>query len=141
MEIVRTVPSAEVFSATVIQYAWSESLVSRIYIAYEDVTFERNATLILDAQGKFTLASLLLRDIKNEGCRRVEGRTFIILTDFDKEGVMLYKRLKGIITELGGKLDDFPRKQYISLKFPPLIEELESFTRRRVEDWDYLKIK
>ena len=92
-------------------------------------------------RGKFTLASLLLRDIKNEGCQRVEGRTFIILTDFDKEGVMLYKRLKGIITELGGKLDDFPRKQYISLKFPPLIEELESFTRRRVEDWDYLKIK
>ena len=91
-------------------------------------------------KGKFTLASLLLRDIKNEGCKRVGGKTFIILTDFDREGVLLYKRLKKVITELGGKLDDFPRKQYISLKFPPLIEELESFTRRRVENWDYLKI-
>ncbi len=92
-------------------------------------------------KGRFTLAYILLRDIKEEGCKRVKDRTFIILTDFDKEGIILYKRLKRILTELGGKLDDFPRKQYISMDFPPLIEEFESFTRRRVEDWDYLKIE
>ncbi len=92
-------------------------------------------------KGKFTLASLLLREIKNEGCKRIENKTFIILTDFDKEGISLYKRLKRTITELGGKIDDLPRKRYVFLKLPPLIEELESFTRRRVEDWDYLRIE
>ncbi len=124
---------------------WIDTLNNRA--SYPDVEIVVEGARDIEAlrgigiRGKFTLASLLLREIKNEGYERVNDKTFIILTDFDKEGISLYKKLKRTITELGGRIDDFPRKQYASLKFPPLIEELESFTRRRVENWDYLRIQ
>ncbi len=88
----------------------------------------------------FVYASSLMKDVRELGERRVIDRTFIILTDFDNEGRNLHDKLKIIITELGGKVDEFPRSSYKSLGLPPLIEEVEGFLRRRVSDWNELMI-
>jgi len=86
----------------------------------------------------FIYASNLLREIADLGEGRVMGRTFIILTDLDREGEALHKRIKRLVTELGGRVVEGPRKSYISLGLPPMMEELENFVRRRFEDWDLL---
>ncbi|MDK2383244.1 MAG: hypothetical protein QI199_00350, partial [Candidatus Korarchaeota archaeon] len=78
----------------------------------------------------FTHASRLIREIRDLGEARVIGRTFIILTDFDTEGSDLHDRLKRIITEMGGKVDEFPRSYYRSIGLPPLVEEVSGFLKR-----------
>ncbi len=122
---------------------WIDGLNSRASVPGVEVVVEgpndMRALKGLGVKANFILADHLLRETKNEGYERVNGRTFIIMTDFDREGTSLYRRLRRIITELGGKVDDYPRRQYASLGLPLLIEEIESFVRRRFEDWDLLR--
>jgi len=92
----------------------------------------------LGVQATFIRATDLLREFKERGEDRILGKTFIIMTDFDKEGAMLCKRLKRIITEMGGKVDDGLRRDYKSLGLPPLIEDVKGFIERRVPDWSLL---
>ncbi len=92
----------------------------------------------IGVRATFTHASQLIRDIRELGEARVIDRTFIILTDFDKEGIALHDKLKRMITELGGKVDEFPRSYYKSIGLPPLVEEVSGFLKRRVVDWSIL---
>lgn len=92
----------------------------------------------LGAQATFVHASDLLRELREKGGDRVRGKTFVIMTDFDGEGLMLHKRLRRIITEMGGKVEDSLRRDYRSLGLPPLIEEVKGFIERRVPDWSLL---
>ncbi len=122
---------------------WVEEVNSRasfsdVELVVEGVNDER-ALRELGVVANFTYVSYLLRDIRELGEIRIRGRTFIVMTDFDREGRLLHDRLKRMVTELGGKIDEAPRKAYKSLGMPPLIEELSGFLRRRVKDWSLLR--
>ncbi len=95
-----------------------------------------NSLQDLGVKANFCFAIDLIKDLKEVGERRVYGKTFIILTDFDREGIQLYKKLKSEITELGGKVEELPRREYKKFGFPPMIEELSSFVKGRVGCWD-----
>jgi len=99
---------------------------------------DKEALSLLGIKANYTYAGSLLRDVRELGERRVRGRTFIIMTDFDKEGMKIYGKLKTILTQYGGKLDEGPRNEYRRRGFPKLIEELRGFLERRFPDWDLL---
>ncbi len=121
---------------------WVRKLNSRASFSDVEVVIEgpRDEAALEDigVRAIFTHASRLIRDIRELGEVRVIDRTFIILTDFDKEGIALHDKLKRMITELGGKVDEFPRSYYKSIGLPPLVEEVGGFLKRRVVDWSIL---
>ncbi len=121
---------------------WVRKLNSRASFSDVEVIVEgpRDEAALEDigVHATFTHASRLIREIRDLGEARVIGRTFIILTDFDTEGSDLHDRLKRIITEMGGKVDEFPRSYYRSIGLPPLVEEVSGFLKRRVVDWSIL---
>jgi len=118
---------------------WVRKLNSRASFSDVEVIVEgpndEAALEDIGVHATFTHASWLIRDIRELGGIRVIGRTFIILTDFDTEGSALHDRLKRIITEMGGKVDEFSRSYYKSIGLPPLVEEVNGFLKRRVVDW------
>jgi len=121
---------------------WVRELNSRASFSDVEVVVEgpkdEAALENIGIHATFTYASRLLKDIKEFGEGRVTDKTFIILTDFDKEGKSIHDKLKRLITELGGKVDETPRDHYKSIGLPPMIEELSGFLKRRVVDWSVL---
>ncbi|MDK2372483.1 MAG: hypothetical protein QI197_03800 [Candidatus Korarchaeota archaeon] len=121
---------------------WVRKLNSRASFSDVEVIVEgpkdEAALEDIGVRATFTHASRLIRDIRELGEARIIGRTFIILTDFDTEGLTLHDKLKRIITEMGGKVDEFPRSYYKSTGLPPLVEEVSSFLKRRVAGWSIL---
>lgn len=99
---------------------------------------DERALRLLGVRARFVRASDLLRELRDEGEARVRGRVFIILTDFDKEGIKIYEKLKKRITSCGGNVDDMPRVSYLRMGLPPLLEEIEGFLERRFPDWDLI---
>ncbi|MEM2218678.1 MAG: hypothetical protein QXO55_05430 [Candidatus Korarchaeum sp.] len=99
---------------------------------------DERALKLLGVKASFTHARDLMMEIRDEGGSRIRGKSFIIMTDFDKEGINIYDKLKSIITECGGSVDDRPRVEYRRRGLPPLIEELEGFLKRRFPDWDMI---
>ncbi len=121
---------------------WVRELNSRASFSDVEVIVEgpRDEAALegVGVRATFVYASSLVKEVRELGEGRVIGRTFIILTDFDDEGRDLHDKLKRMITELGGKVDESPRSSYKALGLPPLIEEVEVFLRRRVRDWSEL---
>jgi 5S rRNA maturation endonuclease (ribonuclease M5) len=99
---------------------------------------DKEALSLLGIRANYTYAGSLLRDLRELGEGRVKGKTFIIMTDFDKEGIKINEKLKIILTQYGGNLDDGPRNEYLRRGFPTLIEELRGFLERRFPDWDLI---
>lgn len=99
---------------------------------------DEEALRFLGVQANFVRAADLLREFREEGEEIIFGKTFIIMTDFDREGENLYRRLKGIITSMGGKVNDSPRRGYKSIGLPQLIEDVKGFIERRVPYWNLL---
>lgn len=119
---------------------WVDGVNSRISSGLVEVVVEgprdERALKLLGVRANFTRAKDLMTEIRDRGCSRVKGRSFIIMTDFDKEGKIIYSKLKDTITSCGGDVDDRPRAEYRRKGLPPLIEELEGFLGRRFPDWD-----
>jgi len=81
-----------------------------------------------------TTEILTVRDIRAEILEspgEIPGRAFGILVDFDREGSRLYLALKRDIEELGGVVEDWPRRSYRRAGLPKRVEEAEVFLRRR----------
>lgn len=119
---------------------WVDEVNSRTSSGLVEVVVEgpkdERTLKLLGIRANFTRVRDLMKEIRDRGCSRVNGRSFIIMTDFDKEGKIIYSKLKDTITRYGGDVDDRPRVEYRRRGFPPLIEELEGFLRRRLPDWD-----
>jgi len=81
-----------------------------------------------------TTEIVTVREIKAEILEapgEIPGRVFGILVDFDREGSRLYSTLKRDLEELGGVVEDWPRRAYVEAGLPRRVEEVEGFLRRR----------
>ncbi|MEM3481295.1 MAG: hypothetical protein QW576_06395, partial [Candidatus Korarchaeum sp.] len=55
---------------------------------------DERALKLLGVKASFTHARDLMMEIRDEGGSRIRGKSFIIMTDFDKEGINIYDKLK-----------------------------------------------
>ncbi|MCS7103072.1 MAG: hypothetical protein NZ992_04220 [Candidatus Korarchaeum sp.] len=99
---------------------------------------DERALKLLGVRANFTRAKDLMTEIRERGGSRVKGKSFIIMTDFDREGRIIHSKLKDAITRCGGSVDERPRAEYRRKGLPPLIEELEGFLKRRFPNWDMI---
>ncbi len=85
----------------------------------------------LGVRGEFYSVREVMRKIRDGLQDEFNGRAFIILTDFDREGRMLHLGLKSTLTSLGARVIEWPRERYARLHLPPRIEEAYDFVSRR----------
>ncbi len=85
----------------------------------------------MGVRGHFKFVREIIKSLKEGVQDDFCGQTYILLTDFDKEGKFLHLYLKATLNSLGARVIEWPRIRYLSLGLPPRIEEAYNFVRRR----------
>ncbi len=67
------------------------------------------------------------------------GYIFILLTDFDDEGIKIHNMLKSELQSKGAKVVERVRKGYRRIGLPPRVEESYNFVRKRVGHWGEIR--
>ncbi|HIE22803.1 MAG TPA: hypothetical protein EYP68_01050 [Candidatus Korarchaeota archaeon] len=85
----------------------------------------------LGVRGNFKFVREIIKSLKEGAQDDFCGQTYILLTDFDKEGKFLHLYLKTMLNSLGARVIEWPRARYLALGLPPRIEEAYNFVTRR----------
>ncbi|GEM_PF-1101772 len=92
---------------------------------------DMKSLMSLGVRGNFKFVREVMKNLREGLQDEFNGRTYTILTDFDKEGKHLHLNLKTMLTSLGAKVVEWPRTRYLKLGLPPKIEEAFNFVDRR----------
>ncbi len=90
----------------------------------------------LGVKGKIITINSVKKEIINGD---ISGKIFIILTDFDEEGIKIHDYLAREFRSRGALVLDRIRKGYRSLGLPSRIEESYSYVNKRVKHWREIK--
>lgn len=85
----------------------------------------------LGVKGNYEFVREIIQSLKEGLQDEFNGNTYVILTDFDREGKILHLNLKTVLSSLGAKIIEWPRTRYLKLGLPPKIEEAYNFVSKR----------
>jgi len=92
---------------------------------------DMNSLRSLGVRGNYEFVREIMQSLREGLQDEFNGRTYIILTDFDREGKLLHLNLKTMLSSLGAKIVEWPRTRYLKLGLPPKIEEAYNFVIKR----------
>ena len=111
--------------------------------ALSELAEEESCTIIVEGQrdmsslrslgvkGNYEFVREIIQSLKEGLQDKFNGHTYVILTDFDREGKLLHLNLKTMLSSLGAKIIEWPRARYLKLGLPPKIEEAYNFVSKR----------
>jgi len=92
---------------------------------------DMNSLKSLGVKGNYEFVREIIQSLKEGLQDEFNGHTYVILTDFDREGKLLHLNLKTMLSSLGAKIIEWPRARYLKLGLPPKIEEAYNFVSKR----------
>ncbi len=81
------------------------------------------ALVKLGVRGRFITVVELAREMRVGGSPAVCGKRYVILTDFDSEGMKIRERLESELSQLGATIVRWPVAGYLRLGLPVRVEE------------------
>ncbi len=90
----------------------------------------------LGVEGRYMYASTFISKVMNDGEKALGSwRSFIILTDFDREGGKLHSTIKTLIIQYGGHVDETVRNMLALIEgFPRQIQGVAHWIERNFCD-------
>ncbi len=92
---------------------------------------DMNSLKSLGVKANYESVREIIQSLKKGLQDEFNGHSYVILTDFDKEGKLLHLHLKTMLTSLGAKIIEWPRIRYLKIGLPPKIEEAYNFVIER----------
>ncbi len=80
----------------------------------------------LGVRGRFMTVREIEQRIRRDGSPAVCGNSYVILTDFDSEGMEIRARLESELSMLGATIVRWPVAEYLRLRLPTRVEECSS---------------